>query len=227
MAPKRNLLLTFALLALALPGWRMAAAQSACTSDGLRQPVVLLERFINADCEACWSDAKTPAAGRNEIALDWVLPGGKGDDAPLATVARRDGLERLQALRRAVPEGGDSVRSRRSGAGGGRVRIAQGPAMNDYIGTSIELRRSTAPVRAWLVLVETLPAGMEGSPVARNLVRNVFQPDWQGPAKGPRKEARAMQIHEGAKPERLRLVAVLEDERGRLVGLTRTRCSEP
>lgn len=209
---------------LALPGWRMAAAASACTSDNLPQPAALVERFLNADCESCWSDPKTPAAKRNEIALDWVLPGSKGDDAPLATVARRDGLARLQALGRRVPEGSDSVRTRRQG-GPARLRIAQGPAMNDYIGTSIELRQAAAPVRAWLMLVETLPAGVEGSPVERNLVRNVFQPDWDRASRAPRKEARAMQIHEGAKASRLRLVALVEDARGRLTALARTACT--
>ena len=37
-------------------------------------------------------------------------------------------------------------------------------------------------------------------------------------------EARAMQIHEGAKPERLRLVAVLLDSRGRIRSISRTEC---
>ena len=211
--------------ALALPGWRSAAAQSACSSDGQPQPLALVERFINADCEACWSDPKTPATKRNEVALDWVLPGSRGDDAPLATVARRDGLARLEVLGRAVPPRSDSLRSRRQGAGQS-VRAAQGPALNDYLGTSIELRGKPTPVRAWLILVEALPAGVEGSPVARNLVRNVFQPGWDQPAgRGPRRESRAMQIHEGANPSRLRLVALVEDSRGRLTAVAQTACS--
>jgi hypothetical protein len=225
MARPRILLPVLAALALSLPGWRGAAAQSACTSDKLPQPVALVERFINADCEACWSDPDTPAAKPNELALDWVLPGSKGDDAPLATVARRDGLARLKALGRAAPARSDSLRTRRHGLNP-RLRIAQGPALNDYIGTSIELKGSFAPARAWLVLVEALPAGTEGSPVARNLVRNVFQPDWERASRAPRKEARAMQIHEGAKPSRLRLVALVEDTRGRLAALAQTACTD-
>ncbi|MGZ5787668.1 MAG: hypothetical protein ACXWJM_17280, partial [Ramlibacter sp.] len=84
----RRLLLLLSLCAFA----SAAAAQSLCSSDGQPQPVALLERFINADCEACWSDPATPKAGPHELALDWVLPGAKGDDAPLSPVARRDAL---------------------------------------------------------------------------------------------------------------------------------------
>src|SRR3954470_19103563 len=89
------------LLALAISAG--AYAQSLCSSDGQPQPLALLERFINADCEACWSDPATPKAGPRELALDWVLPGAKGDDAPLSSVARRDALLRLEALGRKGP----------------------------------------------------------------------------------------------------------------------------
>src|SRR3989344_3504619 len=37
-----------------------ALAQASCSSDGFPQPVAIFERFISADCEACWSDAATP-----------------------------------------------------------------------------------------------------------------------------------------------------------------------
>jgi hypothetical protein len=63
--------------------------------------------------------------------------------------------------------------------------------------------------------------------VARNLVRNVFRPDWGDAAhraRGRLAEARAMQIHEGAKPERLRLLAILQDARGRIRAISRTEC---
>ena len=83
------------------------------------------------------------------------------------------------------------------------------------------------PWHAWLLLVEQLPAGAEGSPVPRNLVRNVFRPDWANVARrapGMLAEARVMQIHEGARPERLRLVALLQDARGRIRAITQTEC---
>ena len=37
-------------------------AQSFCASDGQPRPLQLMERFINADCETCWTDPATPKA---------------------------------------------------------------------------------------------------------------------------------------------------------------------
>src|SRR5688572_11036282 len=182
---------TVGLALLALWAGLPTVAWSLCTSDGVAQPTVVIERFINADCETCWKDPATPEAAAGALALDWVVPGSKGEDAPLSTVASRDGLERLQALRRTVPPASEVVTSRRTGKSL-NLRLAQGEAFNDYIGASIELKGAgTAPWQAWLVLVEALPAGTEGSPVARKLVRNVFQPPWDRAAKGRRYEMRA------------------------------------
>jgi hypothetical protein len=203
------------------------AAQALCTSDEVPQPRAVLERFINADCEECWRDPRTPAPAANTIALDWIAPGRKGDDAPLSAVALAEAAERLRSLGRRLPERSAAVTSLRTGAAL-PLRVAQGAAFNDYVGTAIELKQ---PGReswdAWLLLVESLPAGTEGSPVARNVVRNVFRPDWvKVPARdrGELAEARTMQIHEGAKPQRLRLVAMLQDARGRIRAISRTEC---
>jgi hypothetical protein len=208
-----------------------AYGQSLCSSDGQPQPVALLERFINADCEACWSDPATSKAGVRELALDWVLPGAKGDDAPLSTVARRDALLRLEALGRKAPEQSDAVRHAVR-PGPQMLRVAHGPAVNDYVGTSIALRRpGAAQWSAWLALVETVPAGVEGSPVERNLVRNTFQPAWNGgghlskPDRQRLVESRPMQIPEGAKPSRLRLVGWLEDSHGHIRAIAQSRCA--
>jgi hypothetical protein len=220
--------------------WRIAAlllagalaspavlAQSSCSSDGQPQPRAVLERFINADCEACWTDPATPAAAANALALDWVLPGSKGDDAPLSAVASRDAVERLAALGLAPPDRVAAHTLTRQGPPVA-LRAARGMAFNDYIGTSIELKPAgRTGWDAWLVLVETLPAGTEGSPVERNLVRNVFRPDWGRPparAAAGLGETRAMQIHAGAQADRLRLVALLHDRRGRLAAAVVTDC---
>jgi hypothetical protein len=217
---------TLALLCLALP----LAAHALCTSDGVRPPTALMERFINADCATCWQDASAASpAPAGTLVLDWVVPGQSGEDAPLSSVATVEARERLAQLGRPAPAQSAQVSTRREG-GGRALRLAQGSAFNDYVGASIEL---AAPGRnawsAWLLLVERLPAGTEGSPVARNLVRNVFRPDWgQSTARPPARlaETRAMQIREGAKPERLRLVAVLQDARGRIRAISQTECSE-
>lgn len=222
MSPSRTL---WPALLLALHG--AAQAMSVCASDRQPQPAALLERFINADCDTCWRDPATPRPAANELALDWILPGSRGEDAPLSMGASRDTLERLQALGRKAPPHSDAVRTAVRPSGH-RLRIAQGEPVNDYIGTSIAVTPGrTGPVRAWLLLVETLPAGAEGSPVARNLVRNVFQPSWPSARAGRKlEEARPMQIHEGTRPGRLRLVGLVEDAQGRLVVATQTRCTD-
>lgn len=207
-------------LVLALP----LAAHALCTSDEVAPPAALLERFVNADCAECWRDRATPQPAAGTFAIDWVVPGRRGDDAPLAAVALEEATERLKALNRPVPERADAVFGRREGAPV-RLRIAQGEAFNDYIGTSMELAaRGREAWQPWLLLVEQLPAGTEGSPVERYLVRNVFRPDW-GRAGGKLAEDRSMQIHRGAKPDRLRLVAVLADSRGHIRAISRTACS--
>lgn len=211
----------------ALLSFLPATGRALCTSDGAAQPGVLLERFINADCADCWRDPLTPQAATGTLAIDWVVPGRKGQDAPLSAVAAVEAVERLSTLGRAVPDGSAAVSGRREGSGL-LLRLAQGAAFNDYVGASIELKApGTTPWQAWLLLVEHLPAGTEGSPVARNLVRNVFRPDWDKPAaRAPKRlaETRAMQIHDGARAERLRLVAVLQDARGRIRAISRTEC---
>lgn len=224
--PRTAALATLAAALAALP----LHALALCTSDGQPQPAALLERFISADCEACWRDAATPDAAPGTLALDWVVPSDKGDDAPLGTVASSDATDRLKALRRPLPARADAVTSLRRGPEVA-LRAALGEPFNDYIGGSIEIGKpGRSGWNAWLVLVETLPAGTEGSPVARNLVRNVFRPDWAGPlppGARTRSDFRAMQIHEGAKASRLALVALLHDGRGRLTGAVKTECTEP
>jgi hypothetical protein len=215
-----------ALLALALAGACTAHAQSSCSSDRVPQPGALLERFINADCDSCWADPATPRARRGELALDWIAPGGKGEDAPLAVAASGDALARLQALGRARPLPTDLVRHARQGRSAA-LRVAHGLPFNDYMGASIELKDAAGgPWTAWLALVETLPAGTEGSPVERNLVRNLLQLSWPaGP--GPRVERRPMRIPEGAHADRLRVVGWVEDARGVIRAISESVCGPP
>ena len=222
--PFSRLVLPLACLAAPLAG------HALCTSDGVPQPAAVLERFINADCASCWSEPSTPhPPSAQTVVLDWIVPGRQGDDAPLSAVASRDALDRLAVLGRQAPARSDALTLRREGTPP-PLRLAQGEAINDYVGASIELGMPGRNAwRAWLLLVEQLPAGAEGSPVPRNLVRNVFRPQWERvPARPPARlaETRAMQIHEGARAERLRLVAVLEDARGRIRAISQTACSE-
>jgi hypothetical protein len=196
--------------------------------------VALLERFINADCRNCWSDANTPKVSRGEVALDWVLPGSQGEDAPLSAVASRDGLKRLQALGLAPPTGSSSQTT--AVAPQGRLRVAHGLPVSGYIGASVQLQHlppagTPAPWTAWLALVETIPAGTEASPVPRNLVRNLLQPLWHGReqlSKGEQTawlESRAMDIPAGTDPARLRVVGWVQDAGGRVFAAAQSRCT--
>jgi hypothetical protein len=208
-----------------------AAAQErppVCSSDGRPAPAAVLERFINADCAGCWTDLAVARPAPGQVVLDWIVPGGRGDDAPLSAAARSEGLDRLAALGQPVPRNDDSRLGLRAGAAVS-VRVANGLPFNDYIGASIELRHAP-PGRwhAWLVLVEQLPAGTEKTPIDRNLVRNVLELDWKTPARGARLlEARPMNIPAGADPTRLRVVGIVEDARGRIRGIAQSHCAPP
>lgn len=210
-------------------------AQSSCASDGQRRPVALVERFINADCATCWTDPATAPAGRGAVALDWVLPGGRGEDAPLSAVATRDALKRLQALGTAPPAASLTLRTPVSGRTGA-LRVAHGLPVSGYIGASIELKgvspKATAqPWTGWLALVETLPLGTEGSPVARNLVRNLVQSNWDARNQLSKQEhlrfieSRSMDVPAGTNTERLRVIGWVQDASGRIVAAAQSRCA--
>ena len=219
-------------LALLAP-WQ-ASAQSSCSSDGQRTPVALMERFISADCATCWSAVDTPRPRPGAVALDWIVPGTLGDDAPLSAAATRDAMVRLQALAQEAPQAASSLTTRAEPAGTMRLRVALGPAVNGYAGASIELR-SPAPLKrpftAWLALVETIPPGVEGSPVERNLVRNVLIPSWDGQellSKTNRLrliDARAMSIPAGANPERLRVIGWVQSAHGPVSVIAQSVCA--
>jgi hypothetical protein len=211
-------------LLMALP----ALAHALCTSEEVPPVATLVERFISADCLACWRDRSGPKATADTVVLDWIVPGLKAEGAALATSASDDAMERLDWLRRRTPTTMDTVTSRREGDPV-QLRLAHGEAFNDYIGTSIELKDAGSDVwHAWLLLVEKIPAGQDGSPVARTVVRKVFRPEWHrvGRGSGPLAETRSMQVPRWTHPDRVRLVAILQDGRGRIRAITQTECRE-
>ena len=213
-----------AVLALAAP-W--AQAQSYCSSDGRTQPARLIERFISADCDSCWSEGTLPAGG-DELALDWIVPGTKGDDAPLSAAATSDATARLASIQRAAPIGVEALRRVVQAPKRG-LRVSHGLPFNGYLGTSLELKQPRAERwTAWLLLVESIPAGSDNTPIERNLVRNTLQLEWPAGQERPRLfESRPMSIPEGANPERLRVVGWVEDGRGRMRAIAQSRCTPP
>jgi hypothetical protein len=215
-----------------------ALAQAVCSSDGQMPPARLLERFTDAACESCWRDAHTALAARQTLALDWVLPAGDGDSAPLAAVALPESAARQQAPSpSSLAAGGPGQAARlsrlvRPRAAGG-LRVAQGPALSGYLGASITYTPMKSAVArrwiAWLALVETLPPGIEGSPVERNLVRSAFQLDWAQAATARRGtsrffEQRSMGIPPGADPARLRVVGWVERPDRQVAALAVAAC---
>ncbi len=252
-------------IALSVALFGPAMAQSSCSSDGEPMPHALLERFINADCDACWQDPATPTAKPGEIALDWVLQGRQGDDAPLSAVALRDAVQRLEALKAVSPSAALTHRSvaafpfnQRAFANNSTVgnirpadktgpaplRVARGIALNGYVGASIELRlpleatgprtRLRYPLTAWLLLTETIPAGSEGSPVSRALVRNSLVSTWNAPRRATQPtpadranrhfESRPMSLPPGSNPEHINVIGWVEDAQGRLLASAVSVC---
>ena len=231
--------LTLLLAVLTLPvGWGTTGkvhAQSFCASDGQAEPAQLLERFINADCDSCWNDPATPKATKDQLALDWVTPGSQGDDAPMSAIATRDALTRLESLKKPPPAASSAQVQQVFGMKGTTLRVAHGLPLADDVGASIELKRIPASARgqnwtAWLALVETLPAGTEGSPVARNLVRNLFQSPWNVRKQLSKTEQfrffdqRSMNVAPGVNSSRLRVIGWVEDENGQIVAAAASQC---
>jgi hypothetical protein len=233
--PGGTITLTATFLALLAGMPLFAHAQSSCSSDDQPQPVQLLERFINADCESCWRDPATPKAGKNHAVLDWVIPGSKGEDAPLSAVASRDGLSRLEALKTPAPTEAMTSTLPVKGLKNTTLRVAHGIVLSGYTGASIELKPIPAAAKgqqltSWLALVETVPQGTEGTPVERNLVRNVLQSSWDGRKKLSKTEqnhffeSRSMSVAQGVNADRLRVIGWVEDAKGRVLVAAQSLC---
>jgi hypothetical protein len=228
--------------------WLVQAQSASCSSDGQTPPAALYERFTNADCADCWSQTPTAhAPGPSALVLDWIVPGNLGDEAPLSAAATQDALSRLKNLQRPVPAQSDTHVSTSPSPNPtitGQLRVAHGLPVNDYLGTSITwkppsaLRTASTPKAAprpwqfYLLLVEAVPAGSEGTPVPRLLVRNVLEGPWDpassnSPApRMPWQEMRPMRIPDGAQAERLRIVGWIEDDQGRTMAVAQSRCKD-
>ena len=227
----KHLLLWVSLGTLAAPA---AWAQSFCASDGQATPLRLVERFISADCETCWSAPETSAPAPQSLILDWIVPSERGEDAPLAAAASRDAARRLESLGQTTPSASTTTTVTKVGRAGS-LRVAHGVALGGYIGASIELKAASSPplqepLSAWLVLVETIAAGSNGTPVERSLVRNVLEPSWNKSytlSKSKRidfRDMRPLSIPPGTTPERLRVVGWVQDASGRVLTAAQSVC---
>ena len=126
------------LAALAAGCWAglAAAATPAPAGCAAPRPTVLVERYLSADCEACWQSAPPlppDTAAAAPFVLDWIVPGASGEAAPLAVaalpeaaarVARAGALRADEALTQTTPLPARAL----------HVEVQDGPAWNGYIG---------------------------------------------------------------------------------------------
>ena len=192
----------------------------------------LFERFISAECSACWTDAATPVAGSDAWLLDWIVPSARGDQAPLSPAAPDEAAARARrVLNTGVNDNDARTTVHRTSArttSAAKLTVASGPAFNGYFGVQID-GRGRAPVDSgvWVALVESVPAGTDGTLVPRQLVRTVagpFRPHELGSGKAWR-VLQAMRWPETAKPERLLARAWIERADGHLVAMAGERCA--
>lgn len=231
--PPTHALSRAALLLALLTAASAQAQPSVCASDGQPVPMALLERFISADCATCWQDAATLVAFPRQMVIDWIVPGTQGDDAPLSAAATRDALTRLAASAQPTPStSAHTVAPVLPATPRPTLRVAHGLPLNGYVGASISLQWAkkvkppTGPLTAWLLLAEAIPAGTEGTPVPRQLARNLFMAEWRSNTlRNARwQESRVMGIPEGTDPTRLKVLGWVQDAEGRVLAAAESRC---
>jgi hypothetical protein len=202
-------------------------------AESLRCPQgtdAVLERFISAECSACWTDASSTPALADQWLLDWIVPSARGDDAPLSPAAPDEAAQRAKRVLHTGANDERTVLHRTAARSPSAVRltVASGPAFNGYFGVQLDGRgRAPAGSTAWIALVESVPAGIDGTPVPRELVRTVagpYQPRELQSGKAWR-VLRAMRWPETAKPERLLARAWLERADGSIAVMTGERCA--
>ncbi len=180
---------------------------------------------MSADCESCWAaDALKSEAGRAMV-LDWIVPGNA--TAPLAAGAVNEATARAAGLSANVT----SQRSTALKPAAPRLRIADGPAWNGYIGLQLTVDRNNngngklpEGAVAYMALVERVAAGSEGSAIARQLVRNVVGPLSleELATVTPVRHFRAMRLPDGARAEKLASVAWVESAEGKVIAATQS-----
>ena len=209
------------------------------------------EVFIAADCTDCWAAAGSSAAtAATTWRFDWITP--TADSAPLAPAALPEAADRAQRACSGPPAGGQRSTGRAAllrlpGPAGQPLAVVSGPAWQGYFAVQMTLARGVpaqlpAGSSAWLALVERVPAGSEGSAIARELVRTVAgplplpPPPGQPPAAAgaaaassaaaspPLTHLRALRWPDTAQPTRLQARAWIEGPDGAVLAVAADRC---
>ena len=195
----------------------------------------MVERFISADCPECWSGNEAAAAGAPAWRFDWVTPTPSGVEAPLSAAALVESAER--ALRAggpppaapppAVPPPASAHRPAARAAKSPGLALAVGPAWHGYFGVQADVHGALPPGSSlWLALIEAIPAGAEGNPVARELVRSVAGPLTLALPRGKAgiQHLQAMRWPDSAKPERLQARGWIESANATIIAVGSPRC---
>ena len=193
------------------------------------------EVFISADCADCWSAGEPspgPQAKLGHWRLDWIHSGAA--DAPLSAAALPESAERLARRPGLAPPNPPATQGATAALA---LKVESGPAWSGYLGVQMTLRlaakRPNKPPTlapgssAWLAMVERLPAGTDGSPMARELVRAVAGPlplDSLKPGV-PLSFLRAMRWPDTAQPLRLQARGWIESPTGQVLLMAADRCT--
>jgi hypothetical protein len=206
-----------------------ADTASASPAPCPRVNAAVLERFISAECEACWTDASVAQPGAGDWLLDWIVPSARGDEAPLSSAAPAEALARARRALKTEPAN-DRASVRRSATRSDtalQLRVSSGPAWSGYFGVQVDASaRAKAGASVWIGLVETVATGVDGSAAPRQLVRTVSGPFTPVELRSgkPWRHLQAMRWPETAKPSRLHARAWIEDTAGRIVAMAGEPC---
>jgi len=212
--------------AFAAAGDSAPATPSSCP----RANAAVIERFISAECEACWSDASVAKPGAGEWLLDWIVPSARGDEAPLSSAAPAEASARARRALKTEPAA-DRSHVRRHAARSDtswQLKVTSGPAWSGYFGVQVDASgRASVGTSVWIALVETVAAGTDGSALPRQLVRTLSGPFTPGELRSgkPWHHLQAMRWPDTAKPARLQARVWIEDAGGRIVAMAGEPCS--
>lgn len=202
------------------------AAQAQCVAP---MASGLLERFIPADCAACWSGGTAPAGA--PFVLDWIVPSPRGDEAALSAAAIPEAAARAGAM---TQPGTASRRVALPSLPGLIVEVEDGPGWSGYVGLQLRVRHEGGALPGgavgYLALVENVAAGEEGSPVERRLVRVLAGPLLLDGTRPVTEHLLALRVPQGANIGRLGAVGWVERASGEVIALapaSRGGCAAP
>ncbi len=212
-----------------------ARAESLCESDANHRLASLRERFISANCASCWQAAAAQSTVPSAAPIDWIVPSQRAEEAPLSAVELIESEERLRQLGLGPFNERAQVDTRIANPAGLELDLSVGVAIGGYRGLFAELRMKpdvavSPELELWLVMLEHIPAGVEGSRQDHWLARNALQHTWRRQDIVPRDghlsatELRPMRMPEGMQPERMLALAWVQTPGGQILQAALADC---